>query len=157
MNLLRVLALAAGFACGISIATEAPVALRFAEMYVRPVGPAGLEGTALLRSLHGRGVRLVGYLAKREAPGPLILAPVPVTLGEEDEGLADDLPATAVFVHLAPAFETAAVPHRPGLVSLAGTLELGPRRESDGRISSVRLRLDEAASRALLEPSLPSR
>lgn len=156
MNSLRVLALAIGLASGFAFATQGVEALRFAEMFVRPVGPAGLEPTPMLRALEGRQVEVAGYLVRREAAsGPAILAPIPVLIGEEDEGLADDLPAAAIFIRLAPAFEGRGVTHRPGVVRVKGMLELGARRESDGRLSTVRLRLDEAASRALLDPPPP--
>lgn len=132
--------------------------LRFAEFFVRPVGPRGLEPTPRLRALAGQRVRLVGYMAAAALPmaGRLVLAPLPVELGDEDEALADDLPPQAVFVHLSGAAATRTLPHYPGLLALTGTLELGPLDEPDGHVSSVRLRLDDAASQACLPDSTHS-
>lgn len=126
--------------------------LRFADFFVRPVGPRGLEPAPRLRALAGQRVRIVGYMADAALPmaGRLVLAPLPVELGDEDEALADDLPPQAVFVHLSGAAAARTLPHYPGLLALTGTLELGPRDEPDGHVSSVRLRLDEAASQACL-------
>lgn len=127
--------------------------LKFAEIFRLPVGPKGLEPSTKLLSLDGKGVRLVGYMASVELPvaGRLILAPLPVTLGDEDESLSDDLPVTAVFVHLSPAYAERIVPNLRGLVQLVGALQLGPLDEPDGHVSSVRLMLDEATSRRLVE------
>ncbi len=116
--------------------------LKFGDMFKRPIGPRGLEPSAKLLSLDGQRVRLVGYMARQAAeldvPGLMILVPLPVALGDEDESFADDLPASAAYVHLADS-PNALLPYRPGLLSLTGTLELGPQAEPDGRVSFVRL------------------
>jgi hypothetical protein len=140
----------------------APVAdvvdLKFGDFFRRPVGPRGLEATALLRSLDGQRVRIVGYMVRQDGSNPmaglLVLAPLPVSMGEEDESFADDLPATAVYVHLAEAQKAQRLPHMPGLMALIGTLQLGAQAESDGRRSMVRLLLDDAVSREF-EPVAP--
>ena len=116
--------------------------LKFGDMFKRPVGPRGLEPSAKLLALDGQRVRLVGYMARQAAeldvPGLMILVPLPVALGDEDESFADDLPASAAYIHLAGS-PGALLPYQPGLLSLTGTLELGPRAEPDGRVSFVRL------------------
>jgi hypothetical protein len=126
--------------------------LKFRDLFRLPVGPRGLEPTALLRSLDGRRVRMVGYMARqdrsRAAPGRLVLAPLPVTLDDEDDSLADDLPVTAVHVLLADAQRQQQLPHMQGLMALTGTLQLGARAEPDGRRSMLRLLLDDSTSRA---------
>lgn len=125
--------------------------LKFGDFFRMPIGPAGLEPTEKLLSANGRKVRLVGYVVKEEdaREARLILAPLPVTLGDEDESLSDDLPATAVFVHLTGVGKRTP-PYLAGLVQLVGILDVGTVDEADGRPSTVRLRLDAATSRQIL-------
>ena len=139
----------------VRLPVEAPAAgvvdLKFSEMFKMPVGPQGLEPSARLLSLHGKPVRLIGYMVDTEsrAPGTLILAPLPVSNGHEDESLADDLPATAVFVHLSGMAAQQTVRSMRGLIQLTGTLQVGAADEADGRVSAIRLRVDESTSRLL--------
>jgi hypothetical protein len=124
-------------------------ALRFRDIYRNPVGPLGLELSERVRALDGQRVRMVGFMvAEEEArPGVFMFAPLPVRIGHDDEGLADDLPPSTVFVHLPTAAEIV-VPHLPGLLQLSGTLSVGAQAESDsGRISTVRLLLDKRTAR----------
>jgi hypothetical protein len=131
--------------------------LKFGDFFKRPVGPRGLETTPLLRSLDGQRVRIVGYMVRQDSTlgvtGLLVLAPLPVTMGEEDESFADDLPASALYVHLAEAQQAQRLPHMPGLMALTGTLQLGAVAEPDGRRSMVRLLLDDAVSREFEPPA----
>jgi hypothetical protein len=60
---------------------------------------------------------------------------------EHDNGLADDLPPSTVRV-LVPTCREQAVPFAPGLMLLTGTLSVGNRAETDGRVSIARLELD---------------
>lgn len=126
--------------------------LRFNELFRMPIGPKGLEPSAKLLSLNGQMVRMVGYQASEEeaVPGRLVLVPLPVALTEEDESLADDLPASAVFVHFGEAGSTARLPNFAGLIVLQGRLEVGARDEADRRVSGVRLRADPAVSAVLV-------
>lgn len=126
--------------------------LKFGELFKMPVGPKGLEPSDKLASLQGKPVRLVGYVANAEEPTPglLILSPLPVVLGDEDEKLVDDLPPTAVFVHLSPAYAKHTTPNFAGLIQLSGRLETGALEEADGHVSSTRLVLDDATSRLLV-------
>lgn len=134
---------------------DAPAAgvadLKFSEMFKMPVGPQGLEPSARLLSLNGQRVRLIGYMvdAESRAPGTLILAPLPVSSGHEDESLADDLPASAVFVHLSGPGAQRSVRSLRGLIQLTGRLDVGAADEADGRVSAIRLRVDEATSELL--------
>jgi hypothetical protein len=125
--------------------------LKFKEMFKTPVGPKGLEPSERLLALHGRKVRLVGYMATQEEsrPGGLILTPMPVNLGDEDESLSDDLPGNAVFIHLNSKYAAKAVPNLQGLLRMTGTLSVGAFEEADGHVSSIRLELDEPTSRLL--------
>ncbi len=117
--------------------------IKFGDFFVRPVGTRGLEVTDQLRQLDGRRVRILGYMVQQEEapPGRLLLAPVPAQIHEHDNGLADDLPPSLVFVSV-PTLPDSPVPHVPGLMLLTGTLGVGGQAEKDGRISLVRLTLD---------------
>ena len=129
--------------------------LKFREFFQLPVGPRGLAPSARLLSLDGQPVRITGYLAHQDgassAPGIALLTPLPVSLGDEDESFADDLPASTLYLHLAGPLAAQTVPWRPGLVSLTGTLQVGAQREADGRASFVRLVLDTESASVLLE------
>jgi hypothetical protein len=120
--------------------------LKFSDFFKMPVGPRGLQPTEKLLGLNGKRVRIQGYMARQDQPvaGTLLLTPLPVTMGDADEGLADDLPATAVFVHLDSGGRS--VPYVPGLIRLSGVLSVGSQDEAGGRVSTVRLTLDAAAS-----------
>lgn len=132
---------------------NAPADLKFADMFRLPVGPRGLEPSARLLALAGAQVRLVGYMASTEnaLAGRLVLAPLPVSLGDEDDSLSDDLPASAVFVHLSADHADRVLPNFGGLMQLTGTLQLGAQDEPDGHVSSLRLLLDAATSQRLAE------
>jgi hypothetical protein len=127
--------------------------LRFTDMFKMPIGPKGLEATATLIGLHDKAVRLVGYMASTEmpVPGRVILTPLPVSLGDEDESLSDDLPAATVFVHLSGAASSAVVPNLRGLIHLQGRLSIGAVDEPTGHVSAIRLMLDEPTSTRLAE------
>jgi hypothetical protein len=117
--------------------------LKFSEFFVQPIGPRGLELTEKLHGLDGRRVRMLGYMVHQERPPPgrFLLTPMPADIHEHDNGLADDLPASTVYVSV-PTVRDQAVPYAPGLMLLTGTLSVGNRTEPDGRISVVRLALD---------------
>jgi len=117
--------------------------LKFNEFFVQPVGKRGLELTPRLRGLDGKRVRILGYMVRQEQPPPgrILLSPMPAEIHEHDNGLADDLPPSLVFVSV-PTVPQEPVPHVPGLMLLIGTLSVGNRVEPDGRISAVRLTLD---------------
>lgn len=127
--------------------------LKFRDFFAMPIGPRGLAPSSRLLALNGQRVRIVGYMARQDEPTPglVILAPLPVVLGDQDESFADDLPASVVYVHLAEAHRDRAVPHLDGLLQFTGTLRLGAQREADGRVSFVRLALDAALSSDLAD------
>ena len=126
--------------------------LKFREFFKMPIGARGLEASAKLVALAGQRVRILGYMARQALPGAgtFILAPLPVALGDEDESLSDDLPASSVFVHFNPGVDVA---HFSGLLRLTGTLSLGPFDEADGHVSTVRLELDPGVAQALAPSS----
>lgn len=116
--------------------------LKFRDFFVLPLGEGEPVFTQQLQGLDGRRVRIVGYMASQEAPGPgvFLLTPMPMTIA----AAADDLPAATLFVHLPSALATRTATHAAGLIALTGTLGVGKRQEADGRISRVRLQLDLA-------------
>lgn len=123
--------------------------VKFAQMYRLPVGPAGLEPSERLRALAGKRVRLVGYMVQRATPQAdvFLLSPLPVSVGDDDDGLADDVPASAVAVHLPAKLE---IPNLPGLLRITGTLELGAREDAaSGRVLGIHLVPDADSLRAL--------
>jgi hypothetical protein len=124
--------------------------LKFHDFFQMPVGPRGLRPTDKLLQLNGKRVRILGYMVKQEQPytGLFLLTPLPVTMGDEDEGLADDLPVTTLFVHLEGGERPVA--YVPGLLQVSGILRVGSQDEADGRVSSVRLLLDAAATEGFL-------
>lgn len=157
LPLLRGTLLALALPCAVAAPVAVPE-LRFGEMFARPVGPRGLAPSERLLALNGQTVRLLGYMAATELPmvGRLILSPMPATLGDEDEHLADDLPANAVFVVLSGPAAGQTVPNHAGLIRLQGQLSVGPRNEADGHVSTVRLLLDAERSAALLQAAAPT-
>jgi hypothetical protein len=120
--------------------------LSFREFYKLPIGPLGLEPTAKLLSLKDKRVHLQGFMVKEEEPtaGIFMVASLPVNIPEKEDGPSDDLPGATVFVHM-PAEDSAKIlAYRPGMWDLVGTLQLGAKEEGNGRISYVRLLLDQA-------------
>lgn len=128
----------------------AAIELVFAEFFALPVGPRGLEPTGRLLGLDGKRVAVDGYIVKEDEPFPglFMLAPLPVSVAERADGPADYLPPATLFVHLPAADRDAFLPWRPGVWRATGTLQLGPREETSGRISYVRLVLEDLSSAA---------
>lgn len=117
--------------------------IAFTEFFKTPIGPLGMEFTDKARQLDGKQVRLLGFMVHQDLAmhGVMMLAPFALTTDEAEYGPCDDLPAAIVFVTV-PKFRDSAVPFTPGPLVLTGRLELGPRTESDGRVSHLRLVLD---------------
>ena len=133
--------------------------LKFGEFFTMPIGPRGLVPSSKLRALSGKTVRIVGYMVRASPPvaGMFILTPLPVTLGDEDESLSDDLPASAVFVQVDKAIAAAPLPYFSGLLQLSGTLMVGTFEEADGHVSTVRLLLDADLTRAIMSDQSSSK
>lgn len=121
------------------------VPLPFSDFFVRPVGPRGTEPTATLLALEGRRVLVRGFMVREEEPYPgfFMFVAFPVTIAERADGPADSLPPATLFVHLPEAQRDQIAHFVPVELELAGTLELGAKEETSGRISYVRLRLDD--------------
>ena len=82
-------------------------------------------------------------------PGYFMLTPLPAKTSEADDSMADDLPPSTLFVHVH-SHAGKIISHRPGLHEFTGYLSVGPKEESDTRVSSVRMMLDSAASHAII-------
>jgi hypothetical protein len=118
--------------------------LNLKEFYKFPAGPRGLEPTQKLLRLKDKRVQVTGYMVKEEEPtaGLFMLAPLPVSMAEKEDGPADDLPPATLFVHVPPADKNKIIAYRQGLWQLIGILELGNQEEPNGRMSYTRLILD---------------
>lgn len=122
---------------------QAPV-ITLKEFYKFPMGPRGPEPTEKLLGLNNKRVRITGYMVKEEEPttGLFMLAPLPVSLAEKEDGPADDLPTATLFVHMPHADAGKAMSFRPGPWELTGILQIGNQEEANGRVSYTRLILD---------------
>jgi hypothetical protein len=120
-------------------AQPAPDQLEFSEFFEPG---AGLRPSAKLRSLAGKRVRLVGFMAQLELPptGAFYLVPRPLHCDESGGGTAD-LPPESVLV-LSAASTGKVLPFLEGALQLTGTFELGNAPDSEGRVAAFRLRLD---------------
>ncbi|MCX5689405.1 MAG: hypothetical protein NTV94_06395 [Planctomycetota bacterium] len=119
----------------VEVATE----LSFQDMFVTPIGPRGATYAPRLLELAGKRVRLKGYMVRRATytPGRCVLTQVPMQLNEREMGMADDLPVTATWVDMPGG--RGGLAHAGGLIEVTGLLSLGPRKETDGRVSHVRI------------------
>lgn len=146
MDLLVLIGAAAG---QVATTTEpdAPV-LGFRDFFKLPIGPRGLEPTDTLVRLRDQRVRVQGYMVKEEEPVPglFMLTPTPVIMAELADGPADYLPAATLFVHLASADAQKILGYRPGIWAMSGILHLGAQHEPNGRVSYVRVLLDDLQS-----------
>ncbi|MES2825104.1 MAG: hypothetical protein V4732_15990 [Pseudomonadota bacterium] len=123
--------------------------LSFNEFFKMPIGPRGLEPTEKLLSLNNKRVRVVGYMAKEDDPNPglFMLAALPVNVGEKADGMADDLPAATLFVHMPPQDADKILTYRPDAWVLTGTLQVGNQEEISERVSVVRLVMDQSVAK----------
>ncbi len=128
----------------LGMAADAPT-LAFDQFFSRPIGPRGLEWSETLRAAHGQHVRLVGHVVAQERPpaGQFLLTPRPVRLSEHADGEADDLPPSTVLVLLPQSQRDRVVMHRDQAVALTGQLQLGRQEDATGRVSWIRLLLDD--------------
>jgi hypothetical protein len=115
--------------------------LKFDELVAaRPGGP--LELTDKVKSLAGKRVRIVGFMADMEKlpAGSFFLVPRPLVADESGAGSAD-LPPNAIRVIVRSA-RGKPLAHIPRALNVVGTLDLGPRDEPDGLPSFIRILLD---------------
>jgi hypothetical protein len=118
--------------------------LKFRDFYRTPLGPRGIELTEVIHELEGQTVCVVGYMVQSThlTPGTFLLTPRPVKMDDCHYGLADDLPPQTLQVTV-PALAGRKARYQPGLVSVVGKLELGPKEQPDGRNCAVRLVMEE--------------
>lgn len=127
------------------------VDLKFGDIFKMPVGPLGMEPSEKLLALDGKRVRMVGFMVHGSAPGKtsFILAPVPSAISDEDEGQADDIPASAVLVDLGRNLPQA-IPNLAGLIQVSGVLRIGAHEDAASqRVFAVRLELDKKPVQAI--------
>ncbi len=153
-------AVAAGIAVNqpLGAAPSGVTDLKFRDLFKLPVGPKGLEPTAKLRRLDGKRVRIVGYMVHQQPPlaGGFLLSPLPVAAGDEDDSLADDIPANAIFISL-PAHATTATPMLPGLLQVSGRLKVGAHEiPGSDRVAPARIELDAESEHALIAAIEPA-
>lgn len=134
-----------------TIATYQP--LEMLEVFKTPAGPNGLEYSALAQSLAGKRVSISGHMVRHAHADPLLFlfTPNAMVLNQSEFGIADDFPPYGFHVITTPPAGKAANYQRERMI-LLGTLELGPRTETDGRISHVRLKLDHALDAETRKP-----
>jgi hypothetical protein len=106
---------------------------------------ARLAPSERARALHGRRVKLVGYMAElEEAPkGTFFLASRPVRCDEGGAGTGD-LPPDAVRVVVRSA-QREVVPFYPGRLEATGVLLVGNTVDDEGRPAMFQLVLDRPA------------
>jgi len=94
------------------------------------------------RSLVGKRVRLVGFMAEMEEPldSAFYLVARPIRLDESGAGTAD-LPLDSVLV-VVPGADGKKIPYIAGALEGIGVLEVGNHTDEAGRVSNFRLRLE---------------
>jgi hypothetical protein len=94
------------------------------------------------RSLVGKRVRMVGFMAELEEPldGAFYLVARPIRLDESGAGTAD-LPLDGVLV-VVPGADGQKIPYVAGALEGIGVLEVGNHTDAAGRVSNFRLRLE---------------
>lgn len=120
------------------------VPVSFSELFERS---GALTPSARVVSLHGKRVRLVGFMARMELPprGGFYLCSRPVSADESGAGTAD-LPVDSVFVVMRSA-RGSEVPYRPGPLEVTGLLQVGNRADEDGRVAGFQILLEGPAAR----------
>lgn len=116
--------------------------ISFRELFKSTPGGEQLQYTDRAKALAGKPVRITGYIVRQSQPIPwaFMFSPIPQSVHEQEYGLCDDLPVTAIHVFL-PRSAQPIPPRYSGPVSVTGVLELGGREEADGRSSVARVRV----------------
>ena len=126
-----------------------PLTLKFSEFFRLPIGPRGVEVSEKLHAADGQQVRIVGYMVQQEDPqrGRFALTARPVSMSEQADGDANDLPAATLTVLLDASQARQLVPYQAGLIELNGRLSVGRDVDADGGVSWVRLQLAAPTAR----------
>ncbi|HEY6226000.1 MAG TPA: hypothetical protein VI282_02650 [Verrucomicrobiae bacterium] len=137
--------------CAVAVQAEsAKIAdVNFSELLAPRVGDRGISISPKAKSLDGKKVRIVGFMVRQDdrKPGRFLIAPVPVQLHDEHYGLADDLPATTIFVST-PRADKPVIQYTPAPLTVTGVFSVGNHEEPDGRISIFRMEMDAPAKRS---------
>jgi hypothetical protein len=158
-----VLALPAAVPIGAASTADRPIATAKSTLPANPLSfrdffeptPRELKPSVKLVSLNGKRVRLIGFMAHPDTdhdggeaavvPGSFYLCPHPTECAEGGAGTGD-LPSSAVLVILSRGWNRT-LPFTPRALEVVGRLELGPRTEVNGQVSSLRIFLDPPAAR----------
>jgi hypothetical protein len=124
-----------------SSAPASPEPLAFDEFFESSARE--LRPSARLLSLDGRRVRLRGFMAQMEEPpkGGFYLCHAPVFAAEGGGGTGD-LPPDAVLVVVKSA-RGKELAHIPRPLEVTGVLQISPQTDEEGRVSRIRILLDE--------------
>ena len=123
-----------------------PARLDLARLYVPT--ERGARVAPEVEALRGRRVRVLGFMARmEEAPrGAFYLTRRPVESEEGGAGTAD-LPPGALRVEV-PRLAGQEIAWAPDVIEVVGTLDVGRAEDAEGRVSWLRVVVDEARGRA---------
>jgi len=128
-------------------ASREPSRLELAKLYVTT--GTGARVAPEVEALAGRRVRVVGFMAKMEEyvpRGALYLTRMPVET-EEGGGGTGDLPPGALRVEV-PHLAEKEIEWIPGAVEVIGTLQVGRAEDEEGRVSWLRVVVEDPPSAA---------
>lgn len=127
--------------------------LQMKHLFKNPIGDYGLEYSDSARSMDGKPVRIIGFMAQTDwkQDNVFILSSFPLILHDREYGQADEIPAGAVLVEM-PKGETVAF--TKGLMMLSGTLRLGRFEAPGDRPLWAKLELHPDAKHWQPSPSL---
>lgn len=122
--------------------------LAFREFFSPIVGDRGLDYSERMRALHGRRVRIAGFMTRDfvRHPGMFLLTGWPTKVESDGYCFNDELPPATLHVVLPPSAASEPAPYIPGPMLLTGTLQVGPSPMTDGRNAVARLLLDAPTS-----------
>jgi hypothetical protein len=151
---LHALALAASLALSSNDApSRDPALLDLRDLFVTDDGRSRLSPRTA--ALAGERVRVQGYMVHMEDPpdGAFYLAARPIDQDESGAGTGD-IPASSVRVRVREA-EGAQVPWTPRPIEVVGTLEVGREEDDEGRVSFVRVVLEDPSPAAKRQVAAP--
>lgn len=122
--------------------------LTFREFFSPVIGDRGLEYSDRMRALHGRRVRITGFMTRDfvRHPGTFLLTAWPTKVESDGFCFNDELPPATLHVLLPAPAANEPAPYIPGPILLTGTLLIGPSPMPDGRNAVARLVLDPPAA-----------
>lgn len=122
--------------------------LTFREFFSPVVGDRGLDYSERMRALHGRRVRIAGFMTRDfvRHPGVFLLTGWPTKVESDGYCFNDELPPATLHVVLPPSAAGEPAPYIPGPMLITGTLQVGPSLMPDGRNAVARLVLDGPAA-----------